>query len=154
MCILSLCFSSSFLKCVSCMICSFFFFKQKTAYEMRISDWSSDVCSSDLPERNEENGKQGNRRNDGNASDKRTQRRPHRRKNAKRDPDHERHERRDPETDPQTLKACQCVGPEDQLARELVRLEHEREHAFRHGTRQRSEEHTSELPSLMRTSYA
>src|SRR3546814_11283386 len=30
-----------------CLIC-FFFFKQKTAYEMRISDWSSDVCSSDL----------------------------------------------------------------------------------------------------------
>src|SRR3546814_4839756 len=28
--------------------CMFFFFKQKTAYEMRISDWSSDVCSSDL----------------------------------------------------------------------------------------------------------
>src|SRR3546814_4526879 len=32
--------------CVS--LCVFFFFKQKTAYEMRISDWSSDVCSSDL----------------------------------------------------------------------------------------------------------
>src|SRR3546814_8589536 len=33
----------------SCLICCiFFFFKQKTAYEMRISDWSSDVCSSDL----------------------------------------------------------------------------------------------------------
>src|SRR3546814_8620598 len=30
----------------SCLL--FFFFKQKTAYEMRISDWSSDVCSSDL----------------------------------------------------------------------------------------------------------
>src|SRR3546814_19543353 len=30
-----------------CLLC--FFFKQKTAYEMRISDWSSDVCSSDLP---------------------------------------------------------------------------------------------------------
>src|SRR3546814_15483703 len=29
----------------------FFFFKQKTAYEMRISDWSSDVCSSDLQSR-------------------------------------------------------------------------------------------------------
>src|SRR3546814_4296811 len=28
--------------------CVFFFFKQKTAYELRISDWSSDVCSSDL----------------------------------------------------------------------------------------------------------
>src|SRR3546814_4604647 len=41
-----------FLLCVlylarfSCFL--FFFFKQKTAYEMRISDWSSDVCSSDL----------------------------------------------------------------------------------------------------------
>src|SRR3546814_6505509 len=37
------------LMCVWCE-CSweFFFFKQKTAYEMRISDWSSDVCSSDL----------------------------------------------------------------------------------------------------------
>src|SRR3546814_1857265 len=34
---------------------SFFFFKQKTAYEMRISDWSSDVCSSDL----QQIGKQG-----------------------------------------------------------------------------------------------
>src|SRR3546814_1887284 len=32
--------------CQSVML--FFFFKQKTAYEMRISDWSSDVCSSDL----------------------------------------------------------------------------------------------------------
>src|SRR3546814_1728030 len=33
-----------------CCIFIFFFFKQKTAYEMRISDWSSDVCSSDLAE--------------------------------------------------------------------------------------------------------
>src|SRR3546814_1639606 len=32
------------------MFFGFFFFKQKTAYEMRISDWSSDVCSSDLAE--------------------------------------------------------------------------------------------------------
>src|SRR3546814_7540660 len=41
--------------CVVCVVCVlvflFFFFKQKTAYEMRISDWSSDVCSSDLVER-------------------------------------------------------------------------------------------------------
>src|SRR3546814_5192269 len=40
--------------CVFCRIVvrvrMLFFFKQKTAYEMRISDWSSDVCSSDLPE--------------------------------------------------------------------------------------------------------
>src|SRR3546814_4544768 len=33
---------------VVCVVCLFFCFKQKTAYEMRISDWSSDVCSSDL----------------------------------------------------------------------------------------------------------
>src|SRR3546814_6764997 len=43
-----------FVYCVIDDVCSisfmlfFFFFKQKTAYEMRISDWSSDVCSSDL----------------------------------------------------------------------------------------------------------
>src|SRR3546814_7958653 len=34
-----------------CFDVLFFFFKQKTAYEMRISDWSSDVCSSDLATR-------------------------------------------------------------------------------------------------------
>src|SRR3546814_6758521 len=34
--------------CGGVFCCFFFFFKQKTAYEMRISDWSSDVCSSDL----------------------------------------------------------------------------------------------------------
>src|SRR3546814_934626 len=34
----------------SFIVLFFFFFKQKTAYEMRISDWSSDVCSSDLQE--------------------------------------------------------------------------------------------------------
>src|SRR3546814_8323303 len=38
------------------MCCAFFFFKQKTAYEMRISDWSSDVCSSDLSSRCEQCG--------------------------------------------------------------------------------------------------
>src|SRR3546814_4903929 len=36
------------LTCLYIMLIVFFFFKQKTAYEMRISDWSSDVCSSDL----------------------------------------------------------------------------------------------------------
>src|SRR3546814_6662690 len=46
-------FIFSFMCCFCCCIafccfCVFFFFKQKTAYEMRISDWSSDVCSSDL----------------------------------------------------------------------------------------------------------
>src|SRR3546814_4360535 len=37
----------------------FFFFKQKTAYEMRISDWSSDVCSSDLDRRRNAPGEDG-----------------------------------------------------------------------------------------------
>src|SRR3546814_1047531 len=36
------------LVCFYIFLFDFFFFKQKTAYEMRISDWSSDVCSSDL----------------------------------------------------------------------------------------------------------
>src|SRR3546814_3994459 len=42
--------SSVFLLVIDCVFWSLcvFFFKQKTAYEMRISDWSSDVCSSDL----------------------------------------------------------------------------------------------------------
>src|SRR3546814_8364694 len=37
-----------FLRYLSIDVLSVFFFKQKTAYELRISDWSSDVCSSDL----------------------------------------------------------------------------------------------------------
>src|SRR3546814_8550775 len=46
--VLLVCYSLLFM-CLSNFVCMlFFFFKQKTAYEMRISDWSSDVCSSDL----------------------------------------------------------------------------------------------------------
>src|SRR3546814_3898282 len=41
-------FVSMLCLCSLCFFRLFFFFKQKTAYEMRISDWSSDVCSSDL----------------------------------------------------------------------------------------------------------
>src|SRR3546814_3914885 len=40
---------SDMVRCITDALCLIlFFFKQKTAYEMRISDWSSDVCSSDL----------------------------------------------------------------------------------------------------------
>src|SRR3546814_8800918 len=39
-----------FVICYMYSTCNCFYFKQKTAYEMRISDWSSDVCSSDLLE--------------------------------------------------------------------------------------------------------
>src|SRR3546814_756611 len=45
-CLYDDCWVSVFL--ISIVVCLFFFSKQKTAYEMRISDWSSDVCSSDL----------------------------------------------------------------------------------------------------------
>src|SRR3546814_10675236 len=41
-------YSSSILVVFLVIVVVVFFFKQKTAYEMRISDWSSDVCSSDL----------------------------------------------------------------------------------------------------------
>src|SRR3546814_3092809 len=42
------CLSVYLLVFIESFLFFFFFFKQKTAYEMRISDWSSDVCSSDL----------------------------------------------------------------------------------------------------------
>src|SRR3546814_6666662 len=48
MLLFSLIISYSRLHDSTCVLVVFFFFKQKTAYEMRISDWSSDVCSSDL----------------------------------------------------------------------------------------------------------
>src|SRR3546814_5868531 len=80
----------------------FFFFKQKTAYEMRISDWSSDVCSSDLC---------------------RAFRHAHRR--------------------PGAIIECRSGGGDGRVC-------------GRSGSdrRARSEEHTSELQSLMRISYA
>src|SRR3546814_6264252 len=48
MSIVSMCSLFVLLLLCSFLVLFFFFFKQKTAYEMRISDWSSDVCSSDL----------------------------------------------------------------------------------------------------------
>src|SRR3546814_5589353 len=47
-CVLVSCVSVCFCTLIWLFLSFFFFFKQKTAYEMRISDWSSDVCSSDL----------------------------------------------------------------------------------------------------------
>src|SRR3546814_9877831 len=43
-----MCVCMIYFLCTLLLLCIFFLFKQKTAYEMRISDWSSDVCSSDL----------------------------------------------------------------------------------------------------------
>src|SRR3546814_4256581 len=128
----------------------FFFFKQKTAYEVRISDWSSDVCSSDLP----------------------VQFRPPRTNDAP-------HIMAGDETiRPQILRDLQKIGelhrlvaahagnrsPSRQIAfGEIVHhLRAEAAFIIQHIMRDpqprrdisRSEEHTSELQSLMRSSYA
>src|SRR3546814_8170775 len=102
-----------------------FFFKQKTAYEMRISDWSSDVCSSDLSHAS------GCRPPDRSACC---------------------HDRR--AGHPALPKHCRGSGG-------LSRLTHgrHRRHGLPwaqsyYGSFPRSEEHTSELQSLMRISYA
>src|SRR3546814_8234165 len=122
------------------MSCLFFFFKQKTAYEMRISDWSSDVCSSDLGA--------------GHAADRQVAlllQRVH------------RHvvvgdvaldvgvgpgcDRVDLHQAPQVAHDDGCLAAGGGLG--SAQTAHPRRLAL-----QRSEEHTSELQSLMRISYA
>src|SRR3546814_2258995 len=109
----------------------FFFFKQKTAYEMRISDWSSDVCSSDLIEI------------DHHQIDRADRMVAHRRgvfgivAHAEQPAMHLGVERLD--------AAVHHLGK----AGEIGNVAHREP-----GVAQRSEEHTSELQSLMRISYA
>src|SRR3546814_2561668 len=113
---------------VTCCLFFFFFFKQKTAYEMRISGWSSDVCSSDLLRRSCDRG----------AS------RPTWERQARAD----RHQaagcRRECRTSSsRSYRPC----PPSQLSSRTA--------AGKSAARTvRSEEHTSELQSLMRISYA
>src|SRR3546814_2065808 len=117
----------------------FFIFKQKTAYEMRISDWSSDVCSSDLTS----------------ATDQSTdlpvlQHQDHLRFRV-----HPR-KMQPVSARPRTLLPPRCEthpvpGPDRQQCRLSALLMadfEERRQVLR------SEEHTSELQSLMRNSYA
>src|SRR3546814_10549129 len=131
-------------------------FKRKTTYEMRISDWSSDVCSSDLCLRSKESfrridrrclSKTGERFLDAGIDRGGEQRSSH---------GGARLTIRYYETDRLAVDRVDDVDGDD------VRLlaEHMKE-AVRHDTRpttlshmRRSEEHTSELQSLMRTSYA
>src|SRR3546814_7992767 len=110
-----------------------FFFKKKTAYEMRISDWSSDVCSSDLRTVLRQ------------AQHERRRKRPNQRLLPNREsvagsPYEQRCQHHRPPG----------AGPGGRLARSVRPLR------FRQGARTlgRSEEHTSELQSLMRISYA
>src|SRR3546814_4651083 len=90
-----------------------FFFKQKTAYEMRISDWSSDVCSSDLVRHIAPFGRSYR------LSD--------------------------------VSRGSTCRKPCDDIPRMLCNLQPAK---WGETDRKRSEEHTSELQSLMRISYA
>src|SRR3546814_1898770 len=120
----------------------FFFFKQKTEYELRISDWSSDVCVSDLVVRESERPRHLPASVGRAAADRRPVQ--HRRQ-----PDR----RRGPRSAAQARSArrgrwrgrvrrrphlCRDIRPPQRAA----------------GTYPRSEEHTSELQSLMRISYA
>src|SRR3546814_4455947 len=109
----------------------FFFFKQKTAYEMRISDWSSDVCSSDLPGSVEYLVRRRHRAQPHHAGlDPRNRR------------GHDPHQRR------RSRFLTGSARADDQRRRAVI---DPRRIA---GGHDRSEEHTSELQSLMRISYA
>src|SRR3546814_3815105 len=109
------------------MLC--FFFKQKTAYEMRISDWSSDVCSSDLF--------------DNSATGQAT--------NTKRDVEAQRAGGNC--LDLHLVAASQLHG--GAFAKSAINLRQRGFESFLSiHIPFRSEEHTSELQSLMRTSYA
>src|SRR3546814_2553405 len=123
----------------------FFFFKQKTAYDMRISDWSSDVCSSDLSGEPAPvlllpgPGPDGRRAPPAEDGDAKT-------------------------GAPAEAGATAEEGANSEIRREPGLADHENvasepvpevnEFDFDRGGKGRSEEHTSELQSLMRISYA
>src|SRR3546814_9179224 len=111
-------------------VCCFFFFKQKSAYEMRISDWSSDVCSSALKRM-------------GSAAAPATAALPN-------------HQKGRPATNITTTPPIQMESAVPRsgcsitsaAGRPIITS------AGQRAVRVRSEEHTSELQSLMRISYA
>src|SRR3546814_1200009 len=119
-----------------------FFFKQKTAYELRISDWSSDVCSSDLIEYHED--RKPKRLDELAELDRELQR-----------------------VEEEVLREVSCMQPSQGRVpwpRALPAFvafkeafdvaERRQDQADAAERARRSEEHTSELQSLMRISYA
>src|SRR3546814_7241989 len=121
----------------------FFFFKQKTAYEMRISDWSSDVCSSDLPAEGRQvlafrhgRGLHGGAREDHGLAHLGQRQLAVQRRCGRRIG---RHAGNDLESDVERAQAADLLG-DGAVERRVAGM--------------RSEEHTSELQSLMRISYA
>src|SRR3546814_6908489 len=119
-----------------CYLC-FFFFKQKTAYEMRISDWSSDVCSSDLRALADPAFRRGRGR-------------------ARRDPYRSAARARSRPSQARASGVALSGGGRRARRPRRGRLGARRSAAGPGGEarRTRSEEHTSELQSLMRISYA
>src|SRR3546814_7768777 len=109
---------------VVCVLLFFFFFRKKTAYEMRISDWSSDVCSSDLDgiSRARPRGSRCRCRSSSAA-------------------------RATPAQSFRTVRSARRSGDRAGAARRRRAVRGRRDYS-------RSEEHTSELQSLMRISYA
>src|SRR3546814_1562408 len=113
----------------------FVLFKQQTAYEMRISDWSSDVCSSDLHEQHDR----------GRAPDSRYFVQPGDEENGRTRAGVIGHGRR-------RSREGLIQSENDDARRRTADLEIRLRSAA--ARRRRSEEHTSELQSLMRISYA
>src|SRR3546814_6326870 len=130
----------------------FFVFKQKTAYEMRISDWSSDVCSSDLHGRGISQRLVPQRRS------RRDRQRglPERRRSQEGHDQDRRRERRESRSRRSHLHASGGIGSGGvrRAASALDRGGDSGGRAARRPVGNRSEEHTSELQSLMRISYA
>src|SRR3546814_1385305 len=118
----------------------FFFFKQKTAYEMRISDWSSDVCSSDLQDGSGQSCSPG----DGRGGNPTPESRRRRTRNRCGSSDAGSRIRQD-EREPRSIRPRSRRDSAQALSG-LPRRSPQ--------SRRRSEEHTSELQSLMRISYA
>src|SRR3546814_3713623 len=116
------------LEVVFCFLCFIFFFKQKTAYELRISDWSSDVCSSDLLRQKAVEQRHSRHRGGGDHGERCG----------------DRHVAGQPAQPAQVARPRFMV--DDPGRHEQRRLEGR--------MIDRSEEHTSELQSLMRSSYA
>src|SRR3546814_3138510 len=145
-------------------MCDLFFFKQMTAYEMRISDWSSDVCSSDLRERADRT-QPGLYRPPGPAGRHRAraaQAPPARARRAHR---HLRRARRGRVPHQRTRQHRIGPGQPRRPARRaavahrwrsetMTTSKSGKDKATKKVAKQRTEEHTSELQSLMRISYA
>src|SRR3546814_4708077 len=128
----------------------FFFFKQKTAYEMRISDWSSDVCSSDLADDRPEDR--------AHAPDRHRRAVAFGRIDVEQDRLAHRHERRAENAleQPETHEFAQAGGDAAQPRRDREADDRDLHQplASESAGEPRSEEHTSELQSLLRISYA